>query len=434
MLDSVYPKMQRLQVLDGDQPSLEALRALITSGISNEDVRSVAHTLSKEKLRCITSERLIDNVLLARSVFKPNALYGTRLAAHQNVLIDVDALGAKDIDLLVTDDDGIVKNRTTDDDTQKRRAHARASNKKVITFFGGSTIMGTGCRLPAFTIPSLVEQILSLKYQIDSVCINRGILGMTSQDSFNMLVSDELRTPPDMVIFYTGWNCIFNQSAVLALLDDNSLSISSNAYLGMSTRHIEHGMHLNQQFNRFASLKRTFWLCINTVLSKLAALSHSKKYRAFFDQCLKLDPTVSHSFVPEIIESISQGDTKKIAADCARDYLRLSTLARACCHVNGVGFLNFLQPCLSWGEKIMTLSEQEFVNQSPPMGGVQRAFYEQVVASTTPEYFHDLGRVFDSTREQVYIDTGHLNPHGNFIVAEKIADQIAIEMQQTRTI
>ena len=138
--------MQRLQALDGDQPSLEALRARIASGITNDDVLSVAQTLSNEKLRSITSERLIDNVLLARSVFKPNAFYGTRLAANQNVLIDVDALGAQDIDLLVTDGEGIVKNRTTDDDTQKRRAHARASNKKIIAFFGGSTIMGTGCR------------------------------------------------------------------------------------------------------------------------------------------------------------------------------------------------------------------------------------------------------------------------------------------------
>ena len=421
--------MQRLQVLDGNQSSLESLRALLTSGISNEDVRSVAHTLSNEKLRCITSERLIDNVLLARSVFKPNAFYGTRLAAHQNVLIDVDALGAKDIDLLVTDDDGFVKNRITDDDTKKRRAHARASNKKIITFFGGSTIMGTGCRLPAFTIPSLVEQILSLKYQIDSVCINRGILGMTSQDSFNMLVADELRTPPDLVVFYTGWNCVFNQSAVLALLDDVSRTIFSNTYLGMSTRHIEHGMHLGQQFNGVASFKRTIWLSINRSLSNIAALFQTKKYRTIFNHILRFDPNVNHSFVPEIIESITHGDTQKIAKDCAQDYLRLVKLAHACCEAENVRFLNFIQPCLSWGNKTLTPGEQQFVNNNPPMGGVQKAFYDQVIAKTTQKYFHDLGHVFDSTPQQVYIDTGHLNPYGNFIVAEKIADHIALHMR-----
>jgi lysophospholipase L1-like esterase len=426
--------MQRLQALDGGQPSLEALRARIVSGITNDDVQSVAQTLSNEKLRSITSERLIDNVLLARSVFKPNAFYGTRLAAQQNVLIDVDALGAQDIDLLVTDGEGIVKNRTTDDDTQKRRAHARASNKKIITFFGGSTIMGTGCRLPAFTIPALVEQILFLKHHIDAVCINRGILGMTSQDSFNMLVADELRTPPDLVVFYTGWNCVFNQSAVLALLDDQQRSVASNTYLGMSTRHIEHGMHLSQQFNGLASLKRTIWLSINKTLAKIAALFQTKKCRTVLNHFLRLDPNVSHSFVPEIIDAITVGDTKKIATNCAQDYLRLSKLAQACCQAENVGFLNFIQPCLSWGNKPMTAGEQEFVNQSPPMGGVQHAFYAQVVASATPEYFHDLGHVFDSTREQVYIDTGHLNPYGNFIVAEKMADQIALEMKQTQTV
>jgi lysophospholipase L1-like esterase len=431
MSESVYPKMQRLQALDAGQPSLEALRAFILSGITNDDVRFVAQTLSNEKLRSITSERLMDNVLLARSVFKPNAFYGTRLAAQQNVLIDVDELGAKDIDLLMTDGEGIVKNRTTDDDTQKRRDQARATNKKIITFFGGSTIMGTGSRLPALTIPALVEQILSLKYHIDSVCINRGILGMTSQDSFNMLVADELRTPPDYVVFYTGWNCVFNQSSVLALLAEQSRSLSSNTYLGMSTRHIEHGMHLSQQFNGTASFKRTVWLSINRVLSKIAALFQTKKSRRVLNHFLRLDPNVSHSFVPEIIESISNGDTQKIAKDCAQDYLRLSRLAQACCQAEGVEFLNFIQPSLSWGNKTMTPGEQEFVNNSPPMGGVQKAFYEQVVSQTKEKYFHDLGHVFDSTPQQVYIDTGHLNPYGNFIVAEKMAVQIALKMKQT---
>jgi hypothetical protein len=132
--------------------------------------------------------------------------------------------------------------------------------------------------------------------------------------------------------------------------------------------------------------------------------------------------------VPEIIESISQGDTKKIAADCARDYLRLVKLAHVCCEAEDVNFLNFIQPCLSWGNKTMTSNEQEFVNNSPSMGGVQKAFYDQVISKTTQKYFHDLGHVFDSTQEQVYIDTGHLNPHGNFIVAEKIASQIALHM------
>lgn len=422
--------MHRLQALDGHHASLSALRSFVASGITNDDVQSVAQTLSAEKLRRITGDRLIDNVRLARSVFKPNALYGTRIAAHQNVLIDVDALGEDDIDLLMTDGEGIVKNRIHDKETRQRKDQARASHKKIVSFFGGSTIMGTGSRLPAFTIPSLVEQILLLKYQIDSVCINRGVLGMTSQDAFNMLVADELRMPPDFVIFYTGWNCVFNQSAALALLDDQSRSLFPDTYLGMSTRHIEHGIHLSQQFSRIACFKRALWLSINTALSALAVLSPSKKYRMFFNRILKLDPTVSHSFVPEIIESISLGNTHKIAMDCARDYLRIVKLAQACCQVERIEFLNFIQPCLSWGDKKLTLKEKDFLNQSPPMGGVQQAFYAEILTNDTPTYCHNLGNIFDFTEEQVYVDSGHLNPRGNLIVAEKIADIIAIALEQ----
>ena len=41
----------------------------------------------------------------------------------------------------------------------------------------------------------------------------------------------------------------------------------------------------------------------------------------------------------------------------------------------------------------------------------------------------DLGDIFDSTPQQVYIDTDHLNPYGNFIVAKKMATQIALRMR-----
>jgi hypothetical protein len=188
-------------------------------------------------------------------------------------------------------------------------------------------------------------------------------------------------------------------------------------------------MHLHHQFSGAASFKRTVWLSINRILTKIATLFQNKKSRRIFNQFLRFDPNVSHSFVPEIIESISNGDTQKIAKDCAQDYLRLSRLAQACCQAEDVEFLNFIQPCLSWGNKTMTPGEQEFVNNSPPMGGVQKAFYENVVSQTTEKYFHDLGHVFDSTPEQVYIDTGHLNQYGNFVVAEKIADQLAIKIK-----
>jgi hypothetical protein len=421
--------MHRLQALDGCLTLMDDLRASIESGLTNEDVLSIANTLPVEQIRSITNERLIDNVLLARSVFKPNPYYGTRLAADQQVLIDVDELGAGDIDLFMTDRDGITKNRVSDDNTQQRRDNARATKKKVITFFGGSTIMGTGSRLPAFTIPSLVEQILLLKHRIETVCINRGILGMTSQDSFNMLTADELCTPPDYVVFYTGWNCVFNQSAIRTLLNDEKKSKIFKTYPGMSTRHIEHGMQLGLQFDSSAAWKRAIWITINSALVRISKLLNSKKIRKVLNSLLKSDPTVNQSFVPEIIEEISHSDTDKIAIACAEDYLRLSRLAHACCESEGVKFLNFIQPCLSWGNKKMTPTEQEFKNSSPPMGGVQSKFYTHIASASSPEYFHDLGHIFDSVQRQVYIDTGHLNPYGNFIVAEKIADQIAIELK-----
>ena len=77
------------------------------------------------------------------------------------------------------------------------------------------------------------------------------------------------------------------------------------------------------------------------------------------------------------------------------------------------------------GLSIVTAATRAFA-KSPLLGGVQQKFYDRVLASPQPYFFHPLGEIFDAVPEQVYIDTGHLNPYGNFIVAEKIADQIAL--------
>ena len=420
--------MHRLQALDGCLASMDDLRHTLESGITNEDVLALANTLPVAKLERIKNERLLDNVLRARSVFKPNPYFGTRLAANQQVLIDVDEFGAKDLDLFMTDSAGIPKNRVSDEDTAQRIAHAKEQGKKIISFFGGSTTMGTGSRLPAFTIPSLVEQILSFKYQLDTVCVNRGILGMTSQDSFNMLTADTLRSPPDCVVFYTGWNCVFNQSALHALLKSNNSSQKSDIYLGMSTRHIEHGMQLSGLFNVAQSWSRAFRLTINKLLTQLSRLFGSKPVRKMLNGALKSDPTVNHSFVPEIIDAISKSNANEIAQAAAQDYLLLTRLAHACCVAEGVPFLNFFQPCLSWGNKPTTPLEKEYIANSPAMGGIQQKFKEQVMSHTLPDYFHDLSGIFDQVPRQVYVDTGHLNPYGNFIVAEKITDQLAAKL------
>ena len=421
--------MHRLQALDGDLPSMDELRHTLASGISNEDVLALANTLPVNTLSRIKNDRLIDNVLLARSVFKPNPYYGTRLAANQQILIDVDELGAKDLDLFITDNIGIPKNRVRDADTPQRILRAREQGKKVIAFFGGSTTMGTGARLPAFAIPSLVEQILQLKYQLDTVCINHGILGMASQDSFNMLTAQTLVSPPDYVVFYTGWNCVFNQSAQHALHQSENQSLRNAIYPGMSTRHIEHSMQLSRQFDASVIRKRALWLSLNNLLTGLSQRTGSKAIRRIFNDWLKVDPTVNHSFVPEIIAAISSADTDEIALAVAKDYLRVMRLAQACCVAEHTKFLNFFQPCLSWGNKPMTPTEQVFLANSPSMGNVQQKFYNQVMSQPRVDYFHDLSGIFDAVTHQVYIDTGHLNPQGNLIVAEKMADQLAVQLK-----
>lgn len=407
---------------------MNEMRQTLADGISNTDVLALAQVARAGAIPSIRNERLVDNVLLARSVFKPNAYYGTRLAPDQCVLIDVNEFGGQAIDLFITDHAGLPKNRVSDPDTTQRVAQAREQGKKIIGMFGGSTTMGTGSRLPSLTIPSLVEQILLIKYRVEAVCINRGILGMSSQDSFNMLTADTFHAPLDCVIFYTGWNCAFNQSAIHALLATQQPSKLDEVFPGMSTRHIEHGIQLRAQFSQAAVWQRALWLTINNIVTKISTVFGSKRLRGLLNQGLRMDPTVNHSFMSEVIERLTTCDADDIAEKSSQGYQRLLRFAEACCKSEQVPFMNFLQPCLSWGNKPMTITEKDYVANSPVMGGVQRKFYDRVLASGQPYFFHNLGGIFDSVPEQVYIDTGHLNPYGNFIVAEKIADQIALRV------
>lgn len=188
-------------------------------------------------------------------------------------------------------------------------------------------------------------------------------------------------------------------------------------------------IHLSQQFSSSSARKRAFWLSMNNLLTLISKISSSKSIRKFLNKMLKFDPTVNHSFVAEIIDEISSADTNVVALAAAKDYLRVIRLAHACCKSEQTTFINFFQPCLSWGDKPMTPTEQEYLKNSPPMGGVQRKFQEFVMSKPQPDYFHDLSDIFDTVQQQVFIDTGHLNPDGNLIVAERMADQLAIQLK-----
>ena len=68
--------------------------------------------------------------------------------------------------------------------------------------------MGDGSMLPEYSIPSQVEKLLLYEFGVQSCCINFGVSGYSSLDSFNLLNTSIINDyKPDLILFYDGWNC-----------------------------------------------------------------------------------------------------------------------------------------------------------------------------------------------------------------------------------
>ena len=54
-----------------------------------------------------------------------------------------------------------------------------------------------------------------------------------------------------------------------------------------------------------------------------------------------------------------------------------------------------------------------------------RSFYNEIKKHVLikPEYF-DLTHCFDNSPEEIYIDNGHINAYGNYLVADRISEVI----------
>ena len=86
--------------------------------------------------------------------------------------------------------------------------------------------------------------------------------------------------------------------------------------------------------------------------------------------------------------------------------------------------MTFLQPLIINTEKQLTEEEEKIKkNQNIDNNTLIKAFYEKILKNNLNN-FYDLKNVFDSTKHQTFLDLGHLNKDGNFIIAEYIANKI----------
>lgn len=407
--------------------SMTDLQAAILADISQDELVSLAHASQKNYLGVISPEVMMDTIVRSRKTFRPSSMFGYRLSPSISTIINVDdertqaGLPAVGGDLFVTDGQGICKNHITHDESAARIASAKAEGAKVIDFYGGSTMMGVGARKPEFSIPALVEQILWLEHGIRSVCINRGISGSYSYEALTVLQSESLMDPPDCVVFYDGWNCCHNLRWSTGFKDTGDKLGNIPIYPGMSLAQIDHDTTLQYQFSASALAIRTLKLTTVSWLTKIANLIPGLSWRHFWRKVIDTVVSLKRNIFGDIESATPRPGANNRAQDSARYYWHIHRLAQICCAHFGTQYLTVLQPVMWWADKPLTSNEQLYFEASKFAEAEHVAFCRAIIDQKPDTDFLDLSTTFKNNQDELFIDSGHLNRQGNYLVAQQIS-------------
>jgi len=387
------------------------------------DLTFKASELTKHKLiflknfeRFLNISDLKKEILMWRSFFVPNSTYGHVLGKSIDAIIN---LRENKPDLFCTDKYGVLKNSFVHQDHKQRVWYAKENKIPVILIFGGSTIMGQGSILPDFTIPSLIEEIYQNKFNQKKICcINFGVGGWSSLDSSKLFFNYAKNLNPDIIIFYDGWNCAnyFENMYYLKDLENN--------FEGDGYRNYQHNYNLSREFNISYNLKKLVKLTIFNLISLIHKYFERNgildwKIRSF------LSKYISFQSDEDIIKILKKKRNIDLSSEFSADlYLKIHKSIDNYLKRSNSSFMTFLQPLIINTEKQLTEEEEKIKkNQNIDNNTLIKAFYEKILKNNLNN-FYDLKNVFDSTKHQTFLDLGHLNKDGNFIIAEYIANKI----------
>ncbi len=397
--------------------------------ISNNNLLFNARRNSKNFTGIISNSGNLNNIKRSRKFILPSSQYGMRYRESSSALWD---LYDREMDLFITDKYGLLKNEIDADDSLERINKARLESEKVIYFFGGSTMMSLGSRIPFFSITSLIEKLLKIKTGKNFTCINFAVGGTCCQEALNLLINRALKiAKPNMVVFYDGWNCatyLALRSKLLHISEKFNLNLPITA--GETIRQFEHNITLDKVFNYKYCLSRLLKMSIGEVAGLLSP--RESKVEKFIgriqEKFLSLRTNSELSKIANLIKDDEIND--KSIEESVSDYISIHQFAKAITNSLDIQFVTFLQPLTCWGSKKLTKKELDWYQSSykSERSKLHKLFKSQLLAQITNksicENFIDLTNVFDDFEDELYIDTGHINRLGNLIVSEKITKEI----------
>ena len=221
---------------------------------------------SKNFLGIVSNDGSLIDISKARAAMEPSSLYGHHYGRDLSIALDIRKQG---IDIHEFDDDGITKNSLGGESA----ARVKRQSKWLPCCFYVRRInyVWARSRLPEFTIPSLVEKILSDEegYNFPAICINFGLGGTCSSEALSILIHKALDfCQPDDIIFYDGWNCA-SYLPLQYLAENNYKNV---IHKGEITRHLEHNLYLENSYCFSYHAWRTTKLAIHSIFSFVAHL------------------------------------------------------------------------------------------------------------------------------------------------------------------
>jgi len=360
-------------------------------------------------------------------IFTSDGLLGSRLKPASAV-VHVDPFRPNDRDLFITDDNGFI----VDLNDPPVRLQKSSDTYRIIVL-GGSTVMGEGAPRPSQNIVGMLRKVAQERgltgpkgQRIEF--INAGRDGYNSAQEYLYLVSDLLRFNPDLVVVYDGWNDTFTNTFP-----------NDQAPFPTPFRHWVNEARLARSYSiagsaelvaenlQYFLTKSEFKLgTVELLLRMFRCLSHNLYCFSHKPDAGKPDAgestSLSTPFDPLIVEFYRRNHRAFLAL--ADDQLSVAL---------------FLQPLVGTDDRTLSSEEKaswwyprinEFLSEN------RIPFYERVRPiladfkgidqGSGRHCIADLSHSLKGVPEPVYVDSGHLLPKGNEIVATHMLDQLVL--------
>ena len=277
---------------------------------------------------------------------------------------------------------------TVIDGIRKTHYQDKIFSRKIF-FYGGSTLWGTGSS-DAYTITSLFQKIVNEKNK-KITAINKGFSSLVISQQITFLKLDNIKEG-DIVVFFDGQNDIWQgavyqnpQGNIIGYNQNNKFSIFFNDLKFFLNRH-------SNTYQLFTKLKNKENVC------KKIELTEDQLKESF------------NFYISKILEAKSYTESK------------------------GAKFYHFFQPTLL-AKNFFTEHENYMISTIPSeimpcgtfRGPMQVALnyyiknYSNIPSDVNSE---NLSSIFDSYKDDFYIDLAHITGPGNAIIAERIFNKI----------